>query len=234
MTWLPLIALVVAGLALVLRQQVQNMTGIDEETFATLLVGGALAAFIGTSMLASYRGRYGTALKHGVVSAVIGFGLVTGFRYKAEVSQFALRMTEEFMPQGHYQVIEPSQAGQKAVRIHRRHDGHFAARMQLNGFAVTMLVDTGASAIVLSASDAGAVGVDPKRLSFSVPVQTANGIAYCAAMRLREVSIGPITLRDVDALVAKPGVLRESLLGISFLRQLRAYEFSRDFLILRG
>jgi aspartyl protease family protein len=41
-------------------------------------------------------------------------------------------------------------------------------------------------------------------------------------------------MMDVEALVAKPGNLKESLLGMSFLRRLRSYEFSGDFLTLRG
>jgi aspartyl protease family protein len=67
-----------------------------------------------------------------------------------------------------------------------------------------------------------------------VPVQTANGLAYAAAVRLNQVAIGSIVLDGVDALVARPGALKESLLGISFLRRLRSYEFSGDFLTLRG
>ena len=45
--------------------------------------------------------------------------------------------------------------------------------------------------------------------------------------------MGAIRLTDVEALVAKPGTLRESLLGMTFLRRLRSYEFSGDFLTLR-
>jgi aspartyl protease family protein len=48
------------------------------------------------------------------------------------------------------------------------------------------------------------------------------------------VAIGPIRLDQVDALVTKPGVLNESLLGMNFLRRLRSYEFSGEFLTLRS
>ena len=43
-----------------------------------------------------------------------------------------------------------------------------------------------------------------------------------------------IVVEGVDALIAKPGALKESLLGMSFLRRLRSYEFSGDFLTMRG
>jgi len=68
----------------------------------------------------------------------------------------------------------------------------------------------------------------------AVPVETANGTAYAAPIRLRSITIGPIEIQGVDALVAKPGALNQSLLGMSFLTRLRSYEFSGDFLTLRS
>jgi aspartyl protease family protein len=53
-------------------------------------------------------------------------------------------------------------------------------------------------------------------------------------VRLRSVAIGPLVVDNVDALVSQPGSLNENLLGMSFLRRLRSYEFSKDFLTLRG
>ena len=41
-------------------------------------------------------------------------------------------------------------------------------------------------------------------------------------------------VKDVEALVSKPGNLNESLLGMSFLRRLRSFDFSGDFVTLRG
>jgi aspartyl protease family protein len=73
-----------------------------------------------------------------------------------------------------------------------------------------------------------------RRLSFNVPVQTANGTAFAASVRLPSISVGPIVMEQVEALVAQPGALKESLLGMSFLRRLRSYEFSGDYLTFRG
>ena len=72
------------------------------------------------------------------------------------------------------------------------------------------------------------------QLAYNVPVNTANGGTFAAAVRLKTVSIGPIVMRNVEALVSKPGALKESLLGMNFLRRLRSYEFSGEFLTLRG
>jgi aspartyl protease family protein len=108
------------------------------------------------------------------------------------------------------------------------------ARTQVNGVPVTMLIDTGASTVVLKPSDARLAGIDVGSLKYSVPVRTANGTAFAAAVRLRRVAVGPIVLNGIDALVSAPGALDQSLLGMSFLRRLRSYEFSGEFLTLRS
>jgi aspartyl protease family protein len=108
------------------------------------------------------------------------------------------------------------------------------ARGEVNGTSVSMIFDTGASTIVLRPSDARRAGIPTDSLVYSIPVKTANGVAYAAGIRLDRVAIGPIRLDGVDALVTKPGTLTESLLGMNFLRRLRSYEVNGDFLTLRG
>jgi aspartyl protease family protein len=98
---------------------------------------------------------------------------------------------------------------------------------------MSLLVDTGASTVVLREADAMRLGVDTRRLNYSVPVQTANGVTYAAHVRLTSIAVGSIQIQGVDALVAKPGALRENLLGMTFLSRLRSYEFSGEFLTLR-
>ena len=234
MKWLPLIALIVGGLALAFRDEAQIVLGLDEQQFARVLIGCTLIAFIGTSVLAGYRGRLAVLARRVGALAVVATALTGGYVYKSEVAEFAHRITSELMPPAETQIIEARPSGEKAVRIKRRADGHFVARARIGSGAVNALVDTGASTVVLSAADAKAIGLDLEKLTYTVPVQTANGIAYAAAVRLSQISIGNIVLEGVDALVARPGALKESLLGISFLRRLRSYEFSGDFLTLRA
>ena len=124
--------------------------------------------------------------------------------------------------------------GERSVRIRRRPDGHFVASTQANGVTLTMLIDTGASTVVLKPADAQRLGIDVDKLKYTVPVQTANGTTYAAHVRLRNLTLGPISLNDVEALVAKPGSLKENLLGMSFLSRLRSYEFTSDTLTLRS
>ncbi|MNL56771.1 hypothetical protein D3C87_1802890 [compost metagenome] len=62
---------------------------------------------------------------------------------------------------------------------------------------------------------------------------TANGPAMAAPVRLDEIAIGPISRRNVRAMVAQDGMLDESLLGMSFLSTLSSLNMQTDELRLR-
>ena len=55
-----------------------------------------------------------------------------------------------------------------------------------------------------------------------------------ATTHLDKISVGPIVIRNVRALVAKPGALSESLLGMSFLERLQSYSVERGRLVLKA
>ena len=131
-------------------------------------------------------------------------------------------------------VVEESENGATEVKIRRPQDGHFAATATVNGRPISMVVDTDASSIVLGPKDAAKAGIDVDGLSYTVPVDTANGVTMAAPVKLHKVAIGPPDRRNVEALVAQPGTLTQSLLGMSFLSRLRSYEFTGNFLTLRG
>jgi aspartyl protease family protein len=163
----------------------------------------------------------------------LGLGLVTLYAYKDDLMPIAARVVGELLP-GSAMTVEQSSGGLTEVKIRKRLDGHFTANTKVNGKTISMIVDTGASSIVLRPEDAKKAGIDVKKLTFRVPVLTANGRTTAARVRLEKVSIGPLDREGVDALVAPQGALTQSLLGMSFLSRLRSYEFSGDFLTLRG
>lgn len=234
MLWLLLSILGIAGLVLVLAGDSATIGGLESSTIAQAAIGAALLLFVGGSVLADYRGRLGQAAKDMLVWVAIAFVLVLGYSYRDTFRSAAQRVAGELLPPGEHLTVEGATAGEKAVRIRRQPDGHFVARTAVNGANVSMLVDTGASTVVLSPADAKAAGIDIGQLSYSVPVRTANGSTYAAPARLRRIAIGAVVIEDVDALVARPGALHQSLLGMSFLTRLRSYEVSGEFLTLRG
>jgi aspartyl protease family protein len=100
--------------------------------------------------------------------------------------------------------------------------GHVILDAAVNGAAVRMLVDTGASLVVLTREAAGAAGIHPSELVFDHRVSTANGPARMARVRLREIRLGQLSINDVPAAVLEN--LDISLLGMSFLTRLQGYE----------
>ena len=200
------------------------------------ILGAAWLIFVVLTLpflLFAYRGQLLSAVKHLGVWLLLGLGLVTGYAYRDEVAVVVDRVSAEFAPAG-TSVAVPAPEGERAVRIRRSFQGPFVARAKVNGVATLMLVDTGASSVVLRSADAEQAGINLKALRFDVAVETANGATYCAPVRLRQIGVGGIVYQNVDALVAKPGNLKESLLGMTFLKRLRSYDFSGDFLTLRS
>lgn len=202
---------------------------------AGYLIGAlALGGLYLVSLSGAYHGRGRDALRHAVIWIGLALALIVAYSYREDLKSVAYRVAGEVLPPGHSLLVETTADGEQAVRLRRQQNGHFVARGTVNGTTVSMLVDTGASTVVLTPEAAGRAGIDIGTLAFTTPVSTANGTTFAAPVRLKSVSIGPLELRDIEALVAKPGALTENLLGMSFLKRLRSYEFSGDFLTLRG
>jgi aspartyl protease family protein len=111
--------------------------------------------------------------------------------------------------------------------------GHFITQATINGNDVTVLVDTGATAVALSWEDADNVGLRPSTLDFNVPVSTANGVAQAARVAIDRIEIDGVKVDNVDGLVLPQGALRGTLLGMSFLGRLRSFKVEDGVLVLR-
>lgn len=231
--WVALFILALAAVLLIAHGDSGTIAGFDSEIFGYLALGLAVAVFVGGGVFARYGGRTSAMLRDAVTWLALGLGLVTLYTYRGELTPIAARVVGELVP-GASMVVEESENGATEVRIRRRLDGHFAAMAKVNGKSISMVVDTGASTIVLRPEDAAEAGLDLAHLTYTVSVATANGRTLAARVRLKKVAIGPLDRQNVDALVAQPGTLGQSLLGMSFLSRLRSYEFSGDFLTLRG
>jgi aspartyl protease family protein len=220
---LPLAILAAAVAALMLTPADAKIGGLDHQTVAT---GAGLVALLAYFMAGARRSEVAR-----MVSSVAAWGLLfvllAGvYAYRFEASDFIDRMTAELVPS------EPTvgQGGEAIVRS--RLGGEFAVAAHVNGTRTTLLFDTGASMVVLTASDARRAGINMSGLVYDTPVTTANGSALAAEIRLDEISVGPIVMRKVPALVARPGALEESLLGMSFLERLKSYTVERGKLVL--
>lgn len=118
--------------------------------------------------------------------------------------------------------VQAVQASPNSLVYHADKRGHFLLDGVVNGAPVRFMVDTGASAVVLTMADAAAAGFSRGNLAFTVGVSTANGHARAAPIKLREVRLGQLAINDVQAMVAEN--LEGSLLGMSFLKRLDGFE----------
>lgn len=231
--WFALALLTGAGLMLVVRHDATIVAGLDNSQVAGIVAAVALLIFLAGAVSGSYRGRLAQALQDMVTWVAIALLLIAGYTYREELLPYAQRIAGELVP-GTPVMVETETPEGQGVRIRRQWDGHFVANVNVNDVSVRMIVDTGASTVVLRPQDARKLGIDPDRLVYSVPVQTANGQSHAARVRLDKIAIGPLVYHKVEALVARPDSVHQSLLGMSFLSRLRSYEFSGDFLTLRS
>ena len=111
-------------------------------------------------------------------------------------------------------------------------DGHFHAKVLVNDVEIEFLIDTGATHIVLSKEDAEKLDYDLSKLIFWGKSNTANGIVETAPVRLQSVKLGQFSDKNVLAYINK-GIMKKSLLGMSFLNNFSSVEFQRETLYLR-
>lgn len=118
------------------------------------------------------------------------------------------------------------------AQVTKSADGHYWAEAMVDGKVVRFLVDTGATAVALTADDARRLGYNPSGLDYRYDVITAEGKVKAAAVQLRSISIAGARVDNVEALVIERG-LHTSLLGMSYLGKLQSFEATRTSLILK-
>ena len=236
LSWIGIGLLALAAIVLLLVDNPGEAIGIGNDDFARLMYGIALLIVIGGSMFLGQRGRAGDALKQAVVWLGIALVLVVVYSYRNEFLGLADRVMAELVPGSPRVVTQVSDGGGTArsvVAITAGSNGHFKIATLVNGTHVDMLADTGASAVVLTYRDAQRVGIDVSGLKFTIQVSTANGTTFAAATVIDTISVGGIEVRDVRAMVSQPDILRDSLLGLTYLKRIGSFEMSGDQLILR-
>ena len=129
---------------------------------------------------------------------------------------------------------ERSSSQARAVQIPRGQGGEFALRARINGATAPMVIDTGATSVVLTYETAKAAGLPLELLDYNVDVETAGGHTKAARLTLDRLAIGKLVERSVPALVVPHGQMKTNLLGMSFLDRLERWEVRADRLVLHG
>jgi aspartyl protease family protein len=193
----------------------------------------AVACLCATALVLShwtinrFRAGWADGVRTLLLSGLLFAGLVAGYAHRDDLAVALDGAIGEIDPGR----TVTNQTGE--VVVARRADGSFTLAARINDKPARFIFDTGATAVVLTAESAAASGFNLDALNYSVPVSTANGRTLAASVTIDRLAIGAIVERRVRALVARPGVLRENLLGMTFLDRLSSYEVRGNRLILR-
>jgi aspartyl protease family protein len=125
----------------------------------------------------------------------------------------------------------PAATSSRVAELLAGENGHFEVNAWVDGQTMIFLVDTGASHIVLRASDAVRLGLHPMPRDYSIKVATANGEGRAALVHLRTIAVGSIMVYDLPAFVTPDEALAVDLLRMSFLSRVR-WSQNRGRLIL--
>lgn len=112
---------------------------------------------------------------------------------------------------------------EKKITIARDDRNQYLTTALINGRSSLVLVDTGASSVAMSSTHAQAMGIDyfagqPMR------VETASGVANAYRINLRSVSVGGITVENVEASVVEGDYPITTLLGVTYLKHVKIQE----------
>ncbi len=121
-----------------------------------------------------------------------------------------------------------------AVEIARGQAGEFALNVKINGVKAPMVIDTGATSVVLTWETAKAIGLPLEMLEYDVDVETAGGHTKAARLTLDRLSVGHLVEKSIPALVVPRGQMKTNLLGMSFLDRLESWGVQADRLKLHG
>lgn len=224
---LPLFAVVYcAGVLMILASAPQGPWNYGQTIWLNWGAGALLAMFLTSSLITGIR-KVPENYRFSVFAVAIMLA-AAGWTYRTEIKQNFMDLAI-----GQSTVAAVADAG-LSTALPRRWDGHFRAAARVNDGTVDMLVDTGASIVLLRHKDAIAVGIDVNALKFDVPILTANGKSHVASITLPAVNIDGVEVREVAAAVAEPGMLHASLLGMSFLGEIEEAVIRKDRLILKN
>ena len=109
----------------------------------------------------------------------------------------------------------PSAGGGSQIVLTAGSGGHFVTQGSINGTSVRFVVDTGATHVALSQTEAERIGLNFRKGQRGVG-NTANGQVMMHRVTLDTVRIGDVQVYNVEAAVV-PAQMEQVLLGNSFL-----------------
>lgn len=184
-----------------------------------LIYLSVLGAALLTWLLVRGRLNLNKMAQHMAAWALIFFGTVAAIGLWEDVRSTVLPRQSVFGEEGR-------------IELPRAEDGHYYITLEVNGTPTRFVVDTGASAVVLTAQDAQRAGLATGDLVFLSSAMTANGSVRTAPVTLDSVALGPIIDSRMPAYV-NGGEMDTSLLGMTYLDRFARVEIANGRMILQ-
>ncbi|MEQ1705542.1 MAG: TIGR02281 family clan AA aspartic protease [Rickettsiales bacterium] len=162
-------------------------------------------------------------IKYSLVWLAVILLIVLGYSYKDTLLN--TRIMAELLPNR----ARINAEGNIVIRASQ--NKHFHIEAKVNGVPVNFMIDTGASDVVLSKSDAERAGINTEELAYTRTYYTANGVTGGAIIKLKRLQIGGFILDDFPVSVNK-GEMDGSLLGMSALRELGGFRIDGDEMVI--
>jgi aspartyl protease family protein len=226
LTWTFVFGIALSLALLIASSDQDAITNLLRHDVGSLALKLALAVSVGGLLLVFLREHFARALEAMAFWSAVGLLVVVAYTYRLELVDIAERVVAEAVP-GYVAGQGPN------VEVVRK-GGDFAVAAHVNGAKVPMVLDTGATSVVLTQDAAKAAGLPIEVLNNSVSLDTANGRTRAAAVTLDRLAVGGLTEREVPALVVQSAQLKSNLLGMTFLNRLESWEVRGDKLRMRG
>ena len=226
--WILMLVLLVATIGLVaLHGGYDAATGSRFPDISASLPDIAIIIFVTGMLLTAFRWRLAEAFEAAMLWLVIVAFILVGYTYRSEVTEVGQRVMASLLP-GYV-----ASRG-RVVELSRGRGGGFPVTTHVNGARIAMILDTGASAVMLTQEAARAAGLPLEVLNYTVSLETANGRTRAAPVTIDRLAIGNIVERSVPALIVPNAQLKTNLLGMTFLNRLESWQVKGDRLQMRA
>lgn len=191
------------------------------------LVQFGISIVIGVIILYNFASSHGvkTMTKMLMIWVVIFMVCIVGYAFRFELNYTMQRVIAVIDPA--YTLVQ-----EDSVLIARSQDGHFYTDILINNQKIRFLIDTGASSIAISKSDAQKLGINLDNLNYNITYSTANGLNQAARIQLQSLQIGDKIFKNIDASIGK-GEMDVSLLGMSVISKFSSFTIDKDILVLK-
>ena len=202
-----------------------NLDNIDSSQLPNLLYLALLLILLFVGFVFNNKLKISDLFKQIALWSLIVFATLIAYSFRFELYKIKERVIAELFPGKIMQISD------NKIAIAISNDGHFYINIIMNHQPVNFMIDTGASDIALNLSDAKKIGIDVNNLSSFRRYQTANGSIMSGLTQVKEVELAGIKFYNVPASVNNSN-MGTSLLGMSFLKRFKKYEFYQDRLVL--